>query len=122
LFSQCTLPPVQMYGFSILSIVRENPLALTVHFGGRRGAAVRRNYMALEVEAPDGSGPIRLLPGITEDTPSYTFVHPAGLLFATQFTQPALVLVEKAAFDDMRETRGVLLKASLKRAECLTFY
>ena len=92
----------KMYGFSILQIIRENPLSLTVHFGGRRGAAVRRNYMALEVEAPDGSGPIRLLPDITDDSPSYTFVHPTGLLFATQFTQPALVLVEKAAFDDMR--------------------
>ena len=92
-----TSPPhlPQTYGFSILTIVRENPSSLTVHFGGRRGAAVRRNFMALEVEAPDGSGSIRLLPDITEDTPSYTFVHPAGLLFATQFTQPALVLVEK---------------------------
>jgi malonyl CoA-acyl carrier protein transacylase len=60
--------------------------------------------MALAVEAPDGSGSIRLLPGITEDTPSYTFTHPAGLLFATQFTQPALVLVEKAAFDDLRDS------------------
>jgi fatty acid synthase subunit beta len=28
-------------------------------------------------------------------------VHPEGLLFATQFTQPALVLTEKASFDDM---------------------
>ena len=31
-----------------------------------------------------------------------SFVHPESLLFATQFTQPALVLMEKAAFDDMR--------------------
>ena len=90
------------YGFSILDIVRKNPKSLTVHFGGRRGAAIRRNYMALEVEAPDGSGPVPLLPDITEDSDSYTFVHPEGLLYATQFTQPALVLVEKAAFDDMQ--------------------
>lgn len=87
------------YGFSILDIVRTNPKSLTIHFGGKKGSAIRRNYMALETD--DGSGPKPLLPSITEDTDSYTFVHPEGLLFATQFTQPALVLVEKAAFDDM---------------------
>ncbi len=37
------------YGFSILDIVRRNPKNLTVYFGGRRGAAIRRNYQALEV-------------------------------------------------------------------------
>jgi hypothetical protein len=33
--------------------------------------------------------------------PKYTFSHPAGLLFATQFAQIALVVTEKAAFEDM---------------------
>jgi len=28
--------------------------------------------------------------------------HPDGLLFATQFSQPALVLMELSAFEDMR--------------------
>jgi fatty acid synthase subunit beta len=51
----------------------------------------------------DGSGAVPLLPEITDETDSYTFVHPEGLLYATQFTQPALVLVEKAAFDDMQK-------------------
>jgi len=32
----------------------------------------------------------------------YTFSHPNGLLFATQFAQIALVVTEKAAFEDMR--------------------
>ncbi|KAJ7828145.1 acyl transferase domain-containing protein [Mycena olivaceomarginata] len=35
-------------------------------------------------------------------TPKYTFSHPTGLLFATQFAQIALVVTEKAAFEDMR--------------------
>ena len=47
------------YGFSILDIVRKNPKELTVHFGGKKGAAIKRNYMALMVEAPDGSGQVR---------------------------------------------------------------
>ncbi|KAL0952261.1 hypothetical protein HGRIS_006551 [Hohenbuehelia grisea] len=34
--------------------------------------------------------------------PEYTFSHPNGLLFATQFVQIALVVTEKAAFEDMR--------------------
>ena len=32
----------------------------------------------------------------------YTFSHPNGLLFATQFAQIALVVTERAAFEDMR--------------------
>ena len=35
-------------------------------------------------------------------TGSFTFQHPEGLLFSTEFAQPALVLVELAAFRDMR--------------------
>jgi hypothetical protein len=66
------------YGFSILHVVRANPKALTVHFGGQRGADIRRNFMALETEAPDGSGPQPLLPSISEETDSYTFRHPDG--------------------------------------------
>ena len=32
----------------------------------------------------------------------YTFSHPGGLLFATQFAQIVLVITEKAAFENMR--------------------
>ncbi|KAE9385207.1 hypothetical protein BT96DRAFT_1007268 [Gymnopus androsaceus JB14] len=35
-------------------------------------------------------------------TPKYTFSHPNGLLFAMQFAQIALVVTEKAVFEDMR--------------------
>jgi fatty acid synthase subunit beta len=43
----------------------------------------------------------KLFPHIDEFTASYDFQHPDGLLFATQFSQPALVLVELSSFRDM---------------------
>jgi fatty acid synthase subunit beta len=39
---------------------------------------------------------------VDEKTTSYTYRSPTGLLSATQFTQPALTLMEKASFEDMR--------------------
>ena len=42
-----------------------------------------------------------LFVGINNRTPCYTFSHPTGLIFATRFAQIALVVIEKAAFDDM---------------------
>jgi len=69
-----------VYGFSIVEIVKDNP--------------------------QDGQGrPCQDLPlfaDIDVRTPMYTFSHPNGLLFATQFAQIALVITEKAAFEDMR--------------------
>jgi fatty acid synthase subunit alpha, fungi type len=53
----------------------------------------------------DKDGNIKTLPlfaDIDVRTQQYTFSHPAGLLFATQFAQIALVVTEKAAFKDMR--------------------
>lgn len=43
-----------------------------------------------------------LFPDISSETTSYTFSHPSGLLSATQFTQPALTLMEIAQFQDMK--------------------
>lgn len=89
------------FAFSILDIVRNNPRSLKVRFRGRRGATVRATYMALQTMGPDGSGMQPLLPDITATSEEYVFSAPQGLLFATQFTQCALVLQEKAAFEDM---------------------
>ncbi|KAI8855120.1 acyl transferase domain-containing protein [Chytridium lagenaria] len=92
------------YGVSILEIVRTNPKHLTVHFGGIKGASIRDHYRHLTYDI-DEDGKIKslaLFPGITEDTPSFTFSHPNGLLSATQFTQPALTLMEIASFQDMK--------------------
>ena len=87
------------FGFSILDIVRNNPKELTVHFGGSAGKEYKRNFMRLKVGT--GADARQLMPEITKRSRSYTFSHPEGLLHATQFTQPALVLVEKAAFEEL---------------------
>ncbi|KAF0719350.1 hypothetical protein As57867_001093, partial [Aphanomyces stellatus] len=95
------------FGFSILEIVRQNPNSLTIHFGGKRGMAIRDNYMALRCQKPDptspsGSKTVPLFPEITTNTHSFTFSAPTGLLFATQFSQPALVLMEKALYNEAK--------------------
>ncbi|KIM75600.1 hypothetical protein PILCRDRAFT_798949, partial [Piloderma croceum F 1598] len=49
----------------------------------------------------DKDGQVKTLPlfgDINAQTPKYTFSHPTGLPFATQFAQNALVVTEKAAF------------------------
>lgn len=97
------------YGFSIIEIVRNNPKSKTVHFGGPKGRAILANYrsMLYERNRSDGSmEAIPLFPQLSEHSESYTFNSPQGLLYQTQFTQPALTLMEKAAFEDMR-VRGL---------------
>jgi 3-oxoacyl-ACP reductase-like protein/enoyl reductase-like protein/malonyl CoA-acyl carrier protein transacylase/acyl dehydratase len=96
---------MENYGFSILEIVRSNPKEKVVHFGGPRGNKIRQNYMSMTYDVVDADGStntLPLFPTINERTPFYTFRSPTGLLYATQFTQPALTLMEKAAFEDMR--------------------
>jgi len=53
----------------------------------------------------DKEGNVKTLPlfgDIDLRTSRYTFSSPTGLLYATQFAQIALVVTEKAAFEDMR--------------------
>ncbi|KAJ2233635.1 fatty acid synthase alpha subunit Lsd1 [Coemansia sp. RSA 485] len=94
------------YGISILDIVRKNPKAVTVYFGGRQGETILSNYMSLTredsaaKEAVDSVVP--LFPEIDADSECFTFVSPTGLLNATQFTQVALVVLSMAAIADMR--------------------
>ncbi|KAG5638483.1 hypothetical protein H0H81_012415 [Sphagnurus paluster] len=94
-----------VYGFSIVEIVKDNPKTKTIHFGGIKGQAIRQRYMDMTYDTMDKDGNIKTLPlfaDINVRTPKYTFSHPSGLLFATQFAQIALVVTEKAAFEDMR--------------------
>ncbi|CUM64807.1 uncharacterized protein PRCAT00002420001 [Priceomyces carsonii] len=96
---------VSNYGFSILDIVQNNPKELTVHFGGTKGRKIRDNYMAMMFETIGEDGDIKseqIFKDIDYSTTSYSFVSPVGLLSATQFTQPALTLMEKASFEDMK--------------------
>ncbi|KAF2008810.1 beta subunit of fatty acid synthase [Aaosphaeria arxii CBS 175.79] len=103
----------ETYGFRISDIVKRNPKTLTVHFGGRRGAAIRRNYLALTYEsiAADGTRRTKKFFNMSDHSPSYTYKHPKGLLFSTEFAQPALTVMEKAAFEDMSE-RGLVSEKS----------
>lgn len=97
-------------GFEITKIVRDNPKELTIHFGGVNGRRIRQHYISLTLQTTDAHGqPIleRVFKDINEDTESYTFRSPKGLLFATQFTQAAITLVELARYKDM-EARGLI--------------
>lgn len=102
------------YGFSITNIVKNNPKELTIHFGGPRGKAIRNNYMSMTFETVAADGSIkseRIFKEINENTASYTYRSPTGLLSATQFTQPALTLMEKASFEDMK-SKGLVPRDS----------
>ncbi|PYH43660.1 beta subunit of fatty acid synthase [Aspergillus saccharolyticus JOP 1030-1] len=93
------------YGWSVLGIVRNNPTAITVHFGGQRGRKIRQNYLSITTETvlPDGTRTeAPALPGLTSRSPSYTFTDPRGLLYSTQFAQPAILLFEVAVIADLR--------------------
>ncbi|VVT56943.1 uncharacterized protein SAPINGB_P005430 [Magnusiomyces paraingens] len=106
---------VNNYGFSIVDIVKNNPKELTVHFGGPRGNAIRENYISMMFESIDENGQIKsekIFKDITETTDFYTFKSPTGLLSATQFTQPALTLMEKASFEDMKSKGLVAANSS----------
>jgi fatty acid synthase subunit beta len=101
-------------GFKITNIVQQNPKELTVYFGGLRGRHVRSVYMDMKRESIGPGGRVQLLPmfpTINEYTDSYTYQAPQGLLSATQFTQPALTLMELAIFADLR-SRGLISEHS----------
>lgn len=90
------------FGFSILDIVRNNPKEHVIHFGGAAGKTFKKNLMRLTRGSGDNITP--LLPEITSRSRSFAFRHPDGLLNATQFTQPALVLQEKATYEELLHT------------------
>lgn len=66
---------------------------------------IRQNYMSMTFETVGSDGQVKsekIFKSVDENTNSYTYRSPNGLLSATQFTQPALTLMEKASFEDMR--------------------
>lgn len=99
----------ETYGFSILDIVRNNPTELTIHFGGEKGRRIRNNYSSMIFESiVDGKLKTeRIFKDVKESSSSYTFKASSGLLSATQFTQPALTLMEKASFEDLK-SKGLI--------------
>ncbi|KAJ1548194.1 3-oxoacyl-[acyl-carrier-protein] synthase [Nowakowskiella sp. JEL0078] len=100
------------YGVSILEIVRTNPKSITLHFGGNKGGKIRDHYRSMTYDVIDQETKkmksLPLFPTITDSTSSFTFSHLDGLLSATQFTQPALTLMEIASFQDMKANGLVL--------------
>ena len=100
----------ETYGFSILDIVRNDPKDITIYFGGTKGRKVRDNYLAMTVARSQPDGRVLeepIIKNLTPTTKSYTFSDPRGLLYSTQFAQPALVLTEMATFADL-EAKGIV--------------
>ena len=61
-----------------------------------------------ETTTPDGATKTRrIFEDINENSEFYSFRSSSGLLSATQFTQPALTLMQKATFEDLR-SRGLV--------------
>ncbi|RMZ69319.1 Fatty acid synthase subunit beta [Pyrenophora seminiperda CCB06] len=108
------------YGFLISDVVKQNPKQLTVFFGGRRGRKIRENYMNMMVESIDGR-PERFFTTITPTTTSYTFQHNAGLLFSTEFAQPALTVMERAQFLHLK-SQGLVTERALFAGHSLGEY
>ena len=70
--------------------------------------------MSMSFETVNADGSIKsekIFKEVNENTASYTYSSPTGLLSATQFTQPALTLMEKASFEDMR-AKGLVQRDS----------
>lgn len=112
------------YGFSIIDIVKNNPKELTIHFGGAKGKMIRENYISMMFEFIGENGEVRsekIFKDIDETTDFFTFRSPTGLLSATQFTQPALTLMEKASFEDMK-SKGLIDSESMFAGHSLGEY
>ncbi|PYH87635.1 beta subunit of fatty acid synthase [Aspergillus ellipticus CBS 707.79] len=103
---------VETYGWSPLTLIQQNPTTLTLHFRGARGRQLRKNYLQMTIDTYHADGSITKDPILRDLTPTsttYTFSDPRGLVFSTQFAQPTVLLLERAAIEDLRE-RGVVQK------------
>jgi fatty acid synthase subunit beta len=106
-------------GFRISDIVRHNPKQLTVHFGGRRGENIRKNYMDITME--NNGRTQQVLGAINENSFKYTFQHSDGLLFSTVFAQPALTVNGHAQYQHLR-SKGLITENALFAGHSLGEY
>jgi fatty acid synthase subunit beta, fungi type len=68
--------------------------------------------MTIEKILPNGqSSTVPIISGLKPTSPSYTFSDSRGLLYSTQFAQPALMIMEMAAYEDVR-ARGLVQKSA----------
>ena len=59
--------------------------------------------------------------GLTAQSASYTFSYPKGLLFSTQFSQPALALMEMIEYEHLK-AKGMLPRDALFAGHSLGEY
>lgn len=52
-----------------------------------------------------------IIEGLNTESPSYTFHDPRGLLYSTQFAQPALTLMEMAVYQDV-SSKGLVQESA----------
>lgn len=62
-----------------------------------------------------------ILKGLTPKSTSYTFSYPKGLLLSTQFSQPALALMEMVEFEHLK-AKGVVQSGALFAGHSLGEY
>jgi (acyl-carrier-protein) S-malonyltransferase len=106
------LTDIMKTGFSITQIVKNNPKQTTVNFCGKLGMQVRKNYLDIQRMLSGSSTPeLELFKGLTVKSRSYTFFKEDGLLSMTQFAQPAIFVLEKAAFEYLKEQGRVSLNS-----------
>lgn len=90
--------------------MQRDPKNLVIHFGGILGRRIRENFLAMTTEVclADGMKVEKcVFEGLLSTSASYTFQHERGLLYSTQFAQPALVLMQIATFADLK-SRGLI--------------
>ncbi|KAJ2160192.1 fatty acid synthase alpha subunit Lsd1 [Coemansia sp. RSA 552] len=114
------------FGFSLLEIIRQNPPKYTVYFGGPEGKRIRNNYMMFRRRINNLSDPSQttfepLFPAINARSRSYTFRAATGLLNATQFAQPAIMMFDVMAAADMR-SRGIFIEDAMFAGHSLGEY
>jgi fatty acid synthase subunit beta len=103
-FLSTLLTIVYFAGFTLSDIVKRNPTTLTVNFSSRQGTRVRESYLAAQsmLEDCDPSDRRVLFEGLHAKSRSFTFRHEEGMLSMTQFAQPAILVLERAAFEHLK--------------------
>lgn len=90
-----------------------------MHFGGRLGHAIRKNYMDITME--NNGRTQQVLNAINERSTKYVFQHSDGLLFSTLFAQPALTVTGHAQYQHLR-SRGLIAPNALFAGHSLGEY
>lgn len=68
--------------------------------------------MGVEATLADGRTVMEpLLKALNHQSTSYTFADAEGLIYSTQFAQPAITILEKASFEDMR-SKGLVQESA----------